>query len=63
MLADQEECLSAGMNAHLAKPIRMELLYERMVQCLPSYLSSASFCDPEGMCCYRSPRDPGIPWH
>ncbi len=34
-MADQERCLEAGMNAHVAKPIRMEVLYERMVQCLP----------------------------
>ncbi len=32
---DQERCLIAGMNAHLAKPIRMEKLYQRLVQCLP----------------------------
>ncbi len=34
-MADQERCIEAGMNAHVAKPIRMEVLYERMVQCLP----------------------------
>lgn len=28
------------MNAHLAKPVRMERLYERMVQCLPNVISS-----------------------
>ncbi|MDQ5910708.1 MAG: hypothetical protein QG599_2805 [Pseudomonadota bacterium] len=38
MAADQQECLAAGMNAHLAKPIRMELLYERMMQCLPNVI-------------------------
>ena len=35
---DQARCFAAGMNAHLAKPIRMELLYERLLQCLPDYL-------------------------
>ncbi len=34
-MADQERCIEAGMNAHAAKPIRMEVLYERMVQCMP----------------------------
>ncbi len=29
--ADQERCLEAGMNAHVAKPIRMDVLYDRMV--------------------------------
>jgi PAS domain S-box-containing protein len=35
LTSDQEKCLAAGMNAHVAKPIRMEALYESMVQCLP----------------------------
>jgi CheY-like chemotaxis protein len=35
-LADQERCFEAGMNAHVAKPIRMDVLYERMVQCFPA---------------------------
>jgi PAS domain S-box-containing protein len=34
-LADQERCLEAGMNAHVAKPIRMDVLYERMTRCFP----------------------------
>lgn len=40
MLADQEQCFAAGMNAHVAKPVRMEVLYEQMVQCLPSARSA-----------------------
>lgn len=32
---DQEKCYAAGMNAHVAKPILMETLYEKMTQCLP----------------------------
>jgi len=35
MLADQEKSFAAGMNAHVPKPVRMETLYARMVQCLP----------------------------
>ena len=35
--ADQERCLEAGMNAHVAKPIRMDVLYERMVACFSDY--------------------------
>jgi PAS domain S-box-containing protein len=34
-MADQERCLEAGMNAHVPKPISMDVLYERMVRCLP----------------------------
>jgi PAS domain S-box-containing protein len=34
-VADQERCFDAGMNAHVAKPIRMDVLYDRMVQCFP----------------------------
>ena len=34
-VADQERCFEAGMNAHVAKPIRMDVLYERMVRCIP----------------------------
>ena|GEM_PF-1255067 len=35
MAEDKERCLAAGMNAHLAKPIRMKELYERLVHCVP----------------------------
>lgn len=35
MVEDQEACLAAGMNSHVAKPIRMEALYESMAKCLP----------------------------
>jgi PAS domain S-box-containing protein len=35
LVADKEKCFAAGMNAHVAKPLRMEELYERMVQCFP----------------------------
>jgi CheY-like chemotaxis protein len=34
-VADQERCFEVGMNAHVAKPIRMDVLYERMVGCFP----------------------------
>ncbi|MFZ2269883.1 MAG: PAS domain S-box protein [Azonexus sp.] len=36
MLEDQNDCLAAGMNAHVAKPVRMATLYEQMAKCLPS---------------------------
>ncbi len=32
---EQEECFAAGMNAHVAKPIRMEALFERILECFP----------------------------
>ena len=35
-MADRERCLEAGMNAHVAKPISMDVLFERMVRCLPN---------------------------
>ena len=48
-VADQERCIEAGMNAHAAKPIRMEALYERMVRCMPDAdlpgLAAADFAD------------------
>jgi CheY-like chemotaxis protein len=34
-LVDQEKCFEAGMNGHVAKPIRMEVLFEQMSRCLP----------------------------
>lgn len=34
-LEDQEKCIAVGMNAHIAKPVRMEALFERMAKCLP----------------------------
>mgnify|MGYP000249895411 CR=1 FL=1 len=35
LVGDQEKCFAAGMNAHVPKPICMDVLYQRMVQCLP----------------------------
>ena len=35
MAEDRDACLAAGMNAHIAKPVRMEALYERIAECLP----------------------------
>jgi PAS domain S-box-containing protein len=32
---DLARCREAGMNAHVAKPLRMQQLYEAMVACLP----------------------------
>ncbi len=32
---DQERCLAVGMNAHLSKPLGMDLLYEQMLACFP----------------------------
>ncbi len=34
-VADQKSCFEAGMNAHVAKPIRMDVLHDRMAQCFP----------------------------
>ncbi|MEI8155997.1 MAG: response regulator [Burkholderiales bacterium] len=32
---DKRRCLAAGMNAYVTKPMRLDDLYEQMVQCLP----------------------------
>ncbi len=34
-VADQNQCFEAGMNAHVAKPVRMDVLHDRMAQCFP----------------------------
>ena len=36
LVGAQEECRAAGMNGHVAKPIRMELLHKEMLRCLPT---------------------------
>jgi len=41
-LGDQEKSMAAGMNAHVAKPIRMEVLFQAMQACLPHYQSPAA---------------------
>jgi PAS domain S-box-containing protein len=40
-VADQERCFEAGMDAHVAKPMRMDVLYDRMVRCFPGDSQSA----------------------
>jgi len=57
MTTDQEKCLAAGMNAHVSKPIRMDVLYDRLVQCLPDRVLA---WDPEP---YEPapPSQPGLP--
>jgi CheY-like chemotaxis protein len=35
---DRARCFAAGMNAHVAKPIRLEVLYESLLQWLPDYV-------------------------
>ncbi len=37
LLDEQEKCLAAGMNAHVAKPIRIEALCKQMAKCLPQH--------------------------
>ncbi len=37
LLDEQEKCLAAGMNAHVAKPVRMDALYDEMARCLPEH--------------------------
>ena len=43
---DRRRCLAAGMNAFVTKPLRLEALYEQMVQCLPSVHSDAIESNP-----------------
>ena len=38
-LADQQECLDVGMNAHAAKPISLEVLHDRLSQCFPDLVA------------------------
>lgn len=36
LLEEKEHCIEAGMNGHIAKPIRMEQLYAQLQTCLPA---------------------------
>jgi len=45
LLEEREHCLEVGMNGHVAKPIRMEQLYEQLVACLPHYQGKNSALD------------------
>ncbi len=39
---DKNLSFAAGMNAHVAKPIRMEVLYRELLRCLPASAASPS---------------------
>ncbi len=39
---DQARCYAAGMNAHVAKPINMDILFERFAHCLTDFESLAA---------------------
>ncbi|MEY4591756.1 MAG: hypothetical protein RIR18_651 [Pseudomonadota bacterium] len=39
--ADQEKCFAAGMDAHVAKPIRLELLHAQLSRCVPGLVDDA----------------------
>ena len=41
-VGDQEKSIAVGMNAHVAKPIRMEELFQKMLACLPHYQPPAA---------------------
>ena len=42
LLDEQEKCLAAGMNAHVAKPVRMEALFDQMAKCVPERFLSGN---------------------
>ena len=42
LLDEQERCLAAGMNAHVAKPVRLDALFDQMAKCLPERVRSGS---------------------
>jgi CheY-like chemotaxis protein len=61
---DRQACLDAGMNAHVAKPIQMEKLYEEFARCFPE--SAERQGAPEDLSAaqqfsmHELPRIPGI---
>jgi PAS domain S-box-containing protein len=55
MAADREECLAAGMNDHIAKPIKPGILYKTLVRRLRpdidvnAYVNQGMSTDPDGV--------------
>ncbi len=46
LLSDQEKCLAVGMNAHVAKPVRLEILHAAISRCLPEWRAQTSVAQP-----------------
>ena len=57
LLEEKEHCLRAGMNGHIAKPVRMEHFYEQLVACIPDWRPHAP--PPEPPEAHRDDRNAG----
>lgn len=66
MIADREECLAAGMNDHIAKPIKPEILYKTLVRRLRpdvdvnGYLNNGKTPEPVSLEACDLPRLEGV---
>ncbi len=60
MPGDLEQSLAAGMNAHVAKPVRLESLYEHMLQCLGDAPDEAEGASATPATAHESAQDDSI---
>ena len=65
LIEEKERCVQAGMNGHVAKPVRMDQLYEELVACMsdwqPKGSSQYSIPAPQNDAKIESERHPNLP--
>ncbi len=58
---EEQRCFQVGMNAHVTKPVQMEILYAQMVKCLPEWRSVVDIAPSPEVVAHESQAYPDLP--